>query len=110
MCTDHFVLRHGVVGADLLEVLVTLLGGDGAVPGLVLGPAVLPHHLALLALLLPVVVRHCAVPGRRKKIEQNIFEVQIILEVKKLQQLAMPPLKKHQNIFCTITKYFYRTS
>ena len=110
MCTDHFVLRHGVVGADLLEVLVTLLGGDGAVPGLVLGPAVLPHHLALLALLLPVVVRHRAVPGKMKKIEQNIFEFQILLEVKKLQQLAMPPLKKHQNIFCTITKYFYRTS
>ena len=64
VCTDHFVLRHGVVGADLLEVLVALLGGDGAVPGLVLCPAVLPHHLPLLALLLPVVVRNCAVPGK----------------------------------------------
>ena len=64
LCTDHFVLRHGVVGADLLEVLVALLGGDGPVPGLVLCPAVLPHHLPLLALLLPVVVRNCAVPGK----------------------------------------------
>ena len=74
MCTDHFVLRHGVVGADLLEVLVTLLGGDGPVPGLVLGPAVLPHHLALLALLLPVVVRHRAVPGKMKKNRTKYFQ------------------------------------